>query len=181
MYTVRPAILLAATLLLGCTSEPTGFPLDDPSFSVNDQTVPFKATLEGVAQNPTGVVCPIGSFAGSFSLTGHASHMGKITGDGSGCTAFTGPGTFVFLASTNRLVAANGDELWLTLASGSGAVVGFGPNGPKLAWTAQKDVTGGTGRFAGATGHVTETGTQDGFTAPSVAVLEGRISRVGAR
>lgn len=176
MYPTRATVVLAATLLLGCTSEPTGFPLDDPSFSVHEQTVPFKAVINAVAQDPTGVVCPVGSFPASVSLTGRASHLGKLTGDGSGCTAFTGPGTFTFLASTNRLVAANGDELWLTLVSGGGAIVGVGPNGPQLEWTAEKDIVGGTGRFAGATGRVTETGTQDGFSAPAISFLKGRLS-----
>lgn len=166
--------------LLGCSSEPTGVMTDAPAFSIHDETVPFSAHLEGAAQDPSAVACPAGSFAGKFSLAGHATQLGDVAGDGSGCTAFTSQTTFVFLTADNTIVAANGDELWLTLVSGGGSVVGFDPtSGPKLAWTAVKDITGGTGRFAGATGRVTEVGTQDGFTAPSVAVLEGRITRVG--
>ena len=181
MDSIRITAAMAVSLLLGCSSEPTGVPMNGPAFSINDQTVPFRTELVGTAQDPSGVVCPPGSFAGKFSLAGHGIHLGDVAGEGSGCTAFTGPATFVFLAADNTIVAANGDELWLTLVSGGGSVVGFDPtSGPKLAWTAVKDITGGTGRFAGATGQVTEIGTQDGFFAPSVAVLEGWISRVGA-
>lgn len=153
---------------------------DALAFSINEQTVPFSAELIGTAQDASGVVCPGGSLPGKFSIAGHATHLGEVAGGGSGCTAFTSPTTFVFVESDNTIVAANGDELWLTLVSGGGSIVGFGASGPELAWTAEKDVIGGTGRFAGASGRVTEVGSQDGFSAPSVSVLEGRISRVGA-
>ena len=173
---------VAAIALLGCSSDPTDILTDAPAFSMHGQTIPFSAELEGTAQDPSDVICPAGSFAGKFSLSGRATELGDVAGDGSGCTAFTSQTTFVFLAANNTLVAANGDELWLTLVSGGGSVVGFDPtSGPKLAWTAEKDITGGTGRFAGATGRVTEVGTRDGFFAPSVSVLEGRISPVGAK
>lgn len=180
MYFIRITAVVAVALLLGCSPDPTAVMTDAPVFSINEQTIPFRAELIGTAQDASGVLCPGGSFPGKFSITGHATHLGEVAGDGSGCTAFTGQTTFVFLAADNTIVAANGDELWLTLVSGGGSIVGFGPSGPKLAWTVEKDVIGGTGRFAGATGRVTEVGTQDGFSAPSVSVLNGRISRVGA-
>lgn len=118
MCSMRITAIVAVTLLLGCSSEPTGVMTDDPAFSMHEQTVPFRANLEGTAQDPSDVVCPAGSFAGKFSLAGHATHLGLVAGDGSGCTLFTGPTAFVFLAAENRIVAANGDELWLTLVSG---------------------------------------------------------------
>jgi len=175
-------IAVAAIFFLGCSPGPTEVLTDAPTFSIHGQTIPFRANLRGTAQDPSDVVCPTGSFAGKFSLSGHATELGDVAGDGSGCTAFTSPTAFVFLAANNTIVAANGDELWLTLVSGGGSVVGFDPTrGPKLAWTAEKDIIGGTGRFAGATGRVTEVGTQDGSFAPSESILEGRISRVGAK
>ena len=182
MLSIRITAVAAATLLLGCSSDSTGVSPDAPMFSsVQGETLPFTAHLEGAARDPSGVTCPVGSFAGSFSLAGDATHLGDLTGAGSGCTAFTSPTTFIFLSAHNTLVAANGDELWFTLVSGGGAVTGFDPTtGPVLSWSAVKDITGGTGRFAGATGRVTEVGTQAGTAAPSLSIFEGTISRLGS-
>lgn len=124
--------------------------------------VPFKARLEAQSLLPSGVTCPAGSFPGKFSLVGNATHLGKFTGEGSGCSAFTSATTFVFTAAQNLYVAANGDEIWLALdpAAGGSGWIEVGASGPVLRWTANKIITGGTGRFAGATGSVVEVGWQ---------------------
>ncbi len=87
--------------------------------------------------------------AATVDSTGHLSHLGAVTGyfnvmfapSVSGFT-YTGTGTYV---------AANGDKLFVTL-TGSGTVTGTTGKS-----TDTDTITGGTGRFAGASGTYEET------------------------
>jgi hypothetical protein len=97
---------------------------------------PYKAS--GYA---TGSINPVsGTF--TFDGTEQVAHLGRATLHGEG--AFTGPTSTAFTAT---LVAANGDTLRL---SGSG-VITSGTTSTNL-----DTITGGTGRFAGASGELTE-------------------------
>jgi hypothetical protein len=84
--------------------------------------------------------------AGTFIIRGKANitHLGLVKVRGTG--SFTGPTTYAFTA---KLVAANGDKV---KTSSTGEVV----DGK---FTNHDTVTGGTGRFVGATGQSTTTGT----------------------
>jgi hypothetical protein len=87
--------------------------------------------------------------AATYESSGHLSHLGAVTGTGVQTIVFTGPNTLRF-TGTGITVAANGDELFATI-SGTGAV------SSSAAVTTQNTITGGTGRFAGATGAFTVT------------------------
>ncbi|MEO6445959.1 MAG: hypothetical protein ABIZ91_03840 [Gemmatimonadaceae bacterium] len=185
MRTLQATVALATLIAAGCSSDGVvGLQPDAALQAKSVHMVPFKANQSAEALPTTGVVCPAGSLPTKASPTGTGTHIGKYTGVSIACFAFTGPTTFDFVTGTNNVVAANGDELWFTLdpvARGHGAVV-FGPNGPSLTWSAEYDVTGGTGRFAGATGHVTVTGSRDLSTpgAPFLSDILGQVSSVGS-
>ena len=74
---------------------------------------------------------------------GHATHMGRITGEGRHCV--NGP---VFDYGVVVLVAANGDELYGTY---SGQFLGEEPDGT-VSVLSFEEYEGGTGRFANAVG-----------------------------
>lgn len=98
-------------------------------------------------------------------IEGTATHLGRFTGVGSTCVTsqvapdptppFTpaGPAPYATATFTNplwTLTAANGDELWLE-GPGATAVISLADNSLKGIGT--MEIIGGTGRFAGATGH----------------------------
>jgi hypothetical protein len=108
------------------------------------------------------------------------SHLGKGTFSHSFAVTLTGPTTFT-VVSTETFTAANGDRLFATFAGG-GVLTGFGV-GETAHITGTITITGGTGRFADASG--TLTGTFHAETLSSVGTtvvnrdtftVEGRIS-----
>ena len=151
----RPcAALFALTFLLA--QAPPARPHQNPS-------VPFKANITAVA---------VGSPCGTYTATGTAAHMGAITEFGSYCiVGVLGPGVFQ-LAGEGTQVAANGDTLTFTFEE----VVDL--SGSPLTGSATFNITGGTGRFAGATGGGTfaSTGTVAGDTFDLGIEYTGTIS-----
>lgn len=123
--------------------------------TAGDQARPFKGTATGQV---TGVG-PSGELV--ISYTGTATHLGKFTREE---RLFLNPdGTFT---GTIVFTAANGDELWLEFAGGF-----ISPTTAEGSYT----FTGGTGRFAGATGTAGfEAYTPDGLHV--TASFEGSIS-----
>ncbi len=129
--------------------------------------VPFRASFttefESVVAFPFATIAVIGE--------GHALHMGATTADTTDQTVnlLTGEGT-----ATYTLTAANGDTVVLAIEF----VTTFQPSG--VTFEGSYVVTGGTGRFAGATGSgsasgsATFTGPSNGFGSFSV---NGTISR----
>jgi hypothetical protein len=115
------------------------------SASAATHPLPFRATFSGTAQltSPTSA-----SFAGN----GSATHLGRVTTVGNavvtGLTNTICPAGFANTnVNTETLTAANGDTL--TIASDDeGCPTGPGQYHGTGHWT----VTGGTGRFSGATG-----------------------------
>jgi hypothetical protein len=81
--------------------------------------------------------------------SGHLSHLGRFTFHND-FTSFTvtGPDTFSFTL-TAIVVAANGDEIFTT-GTGTGTVTATGSES-----TLVSTITGGTGRFADASGTLT--------------------------
>jgi hypothetical protein len=123
------------------------------------QDRPFQGSLEGVANfNMTGreVRCRTMDlpFITESAGSGTATHMGRLTWSSSHCTEMPTsepPPYFVFERSQSTLVAANGDELYV---EGTGE-----QNDPldetdpqPMALVMYCTITGGTGRFANATG-----------------------------
>ena len=134
--------------------------------------VPFRASYSGTAT--------LNSAAGTalFTGTGIASHLGRST-NVNNITVLSGPvscpGGFAN-KNVETLTAANGDTLVLTgdhdeaCPTGPNAVHGTGD------WT----VTGGTGRFAGATGQGTFDGVADFNQGTFSFQLTGTISVPGS-
>jgi len=91
--------------------------------------------------------CPPTIFVSTGALTGTATHLGQFTGtsvDNVDIAAATSTGTL-------RLTAANGDQLFATTAGGEDQFVP--PNVSHVTLVAT--ISGGTGRFADATGTFT--------------------------
>jgi hypothetical protein len=70
-------------------------------------------------------------------------------------------------SNTTIYTAANGDQLFVTW-TGAGIV-----NGPDITFSGTETITGGTGRFAGASGSTWVSGTA------SFATLTGQFTSVG--
>lgn len=132
------------------------------------EQVPFKGSYEGV-DTGTPQVPPFAS--ATVEAEGNASHLGQIT--------FTqvvtvntatgaGSGTFV-------ITAANGDTVFGTIR---GQATFTPPN--MLAIVEVATITGGTGRFEGATGSFTVERLKNTVTGATIADFEGTISSPGA-
>jgi hypothetical protein len=130
--------------------------------------------LTGTGTGTTTVDFLTGATIADF--TGHISHLGAETGHDNLTLTITGADTFAY-SGGRTFVAANGDELF-SHVSGSGTFT------PTAAESTDTDtITGGTGRFAGATGTYTDTlsfvvvsVTATSQTSRFTTVLRGHIS-----
>jgi hydroxyethylthiazole kinase-like sugar kinase family protein len=119
----------------------------------------------------------LATLAATAEATGHISHLGAFTGHFDAVFTITGASTFTY-TGTGTDVAANGDKLFSTI-TGSGTLTS-----PTTAESTETDtITGGTGRFAGASGTYTETissvivsVTATTETSRFTAALKGQIS-----
>jgi hypothetical protein len=93
-------------------------------------------------------------FPGSTEGTARLSHLGKTSYSSTFAVTLTGPDTFT-ITGTQTLVAANGDRLFLSF-TGTGTFTPFGTGQTSEALVTYT-VTGGTGRFDGASGILTGT------------------------
>jgi hypothetical protein len=115
--------------------------------------------------------------AATSSFTGHICSLGAITGGDVVTFTVTGPTTFTY-TGTDTLVAANGNEVFSTL-TGSGAFTST----TTTQSTQVNTITGGTGRYADASGTFTETissvvvsVTATSETTDNAATFNGQIS-----
>ena len=127
LVVVAPEVAAAKA---GGTDRPWKGSLSGP-VTIDTSTVPFQATSEG---------------------TGTVAHLGKVTYRVDFTITPEADGTFT-LAGTVEFVAANGDQVF-TAFTGSAQ-----PTGPVAGTTATTNatITGGTGRFEGASGSITST------------------------
>ncbi len=113
---------------------------------------------------------------------GTATHVGRYTITNSHCLDLA---TGAFTGGTFTKTAANGDQLSGTYSGIGTVIVAPNPVG-EFAVNGTLTFTGGTGRFAGATGTVSMTGQESiDFTSlpfPTIInlVFNGSISSVGA-
>jgi hypothetical protein len=146
--------------------------------------VPMNGTINGVATlgTPTldpqthSVTVPVSSTG-----SGNLSHLGRVILSETHDTvvlASTGYTTSLIENGVATITAASGDQLDLTF-TGSGVKTANGFND-----TIDYTITGGTGRFAGATGsgviHSTDEAPISPTEIPFVFDLEGVISTVGS-
>jgi hypothetical protein len=151
------ASLIAGALLVGLAGP----------VSAGDQ-VPFKGSLEGSA-----TVTPLGGpmVAVQIDASGTATYLGRFELQAPHVVnqaTLTGVGTYL-------LTAANGDTITADLAGTARMVEP--PN--VIAITETATVTGGTGRFAGATGSIQVERVFNRATGVTTGTLEGWISISG--
>lgn len=141
-------------------------------------TVPFRGSAVTVDQ-PMGppTDCPESAQWRYTSVgTGNLAHLGKVDVVVTHCSWLTGPTTGAFSAADVVFTAANGDTLTMD-HSGTFVLGAFGPDGPTTSdvegtWT----ITGGTGRFAGATGSGTLGGVGDLLAGTMPATWDGTMT-----
>ncbi len=159
--------------------------------SAPPQTRPMKMHLAVELGDPVQTPLPECLVAHVSSvITGHATHLGEVRGVGSTCIQtlqpdanppFLPPGqppyaTAQFTNPSWVLTAANGDELWLE-ATGI-AVLGVNPADGSFASLAARGthrITGGTGRFEGATGELETRAVNEDAQGPDDVRSEGWI------
>jgi len=155
-YTVRFAI--AALTAIGITA-----PL------AAGEKVPFRGRFAGIAK-PLAINPPI--VTAIASGRGVATHLGLFLFENPH-TANVATGQ---LAGTFNLLAANGDKIF---ADFSGQASPTSTSGVRLV-VGTATVTGGTGRFAGATGSFMIQRLFDSLNSTTVGSFEGTISSPGA-
>ena len=136
--------------------------------SAGDQ-VPFKGSLSGSA-----TITPLGGpiVAVHLEATGTATYLGRFSLDAPHVVnqaTLTGVGTYT-------LTAANGDTVTASLAGTARMVEP--PN--VIAITETATITGGTGRFEGATGSIQVERVFNRATGVTTGSLEGWISTPGS-
>ena len=152
--------IFLGTLLYACTdsSNILGNELQTEIASENlnqphEETVPFKATFLGEYQ-PFGDRCE-GALNVIVDAVGEGTHIGRSTVHFDFCGVPMYDGSFVYFDTETILVSANGDELY---ATGEGIVIpGRTPDHPQYVTSYWRDkffITGGTGRFKGASGEL---------------------------
>jgi hypothetical protein len=99
----------------------------------------------GIAKGTTTVNLITG--AGTTVNIGYFLGIGLFTGNSNSIFAYTGPNTFSS-TGTGTLVTANGNDLFIT-TSGTGTL-----KGTAVTATTVDTITGGTGRFEGASGQI---------------------------
>lgn len=106
----------------------------------NAKERPFKAVFAGYASWAPDGECPEPFLRTYSDLEGNATHLGLSLYEADHCTALVPEGE-------GRLVAANGDEIAFTYVAPM-----IQPPGPVIVMQGPHTVTGGTGRFEGASG-----------------------------
>ena len=126
--------------------------------------VPFKVTaVTKVTAEVPGTFPVLATIITEGS--GTSTHQGKITVDGEVTLTWTPSG--ILIEGTGTSIGANGDAIYTSLSALSTAEPG------NLEGTFE--ITGGTGRFAGATGSGTVVGTLNEAGDAQTAVYEGTI------
>jgi hypothetical protein len=103
---------------------------------------PLRGTESGIT---TG---DLATSAASADFTGHLTHLGTYTGHSTVTVTFTGPSSFT-ASGTGTMVAANGEELFVDI-TWTGTFTAT-----TIQTTVVRTITGGTGRFADASGALT--------------------------
>jgi hypothetical protein len=134
--------------------------------------VPLKGSDVGGFTLTPGGVCASGWFQVDINGAGNATHLGRYT---YGAIECFNPTTGAF-AGSFTLTAANGDKVDGTYAGQVSATLD--PN--VAAYSEQAIVTGGTGRFAGATGTLEINGLANLATGEYSQTLSGDLTSPGA-
>jgi hypothetical protein len=134
-----------------------------------------RSTFEGRCSIPSDYII-------AFSGTGRATHLGGVTAVFEHCSRMdvdmsTGAVEFEYGDGQMMMLAANGDELWGTYSDGTGELMTDG----NVAWSDTFTLTGGTGRFVGASGSGHDTGTTHSVTGWTLWAMKGTITYDASR
>jgi hypothetical protein len=173
MKTMRYLVLAVCVLATACAREMPASPTSSTNAAVGSaqteakggQQLPFNGSLEAVEKD---VVVPPNLLVNGTG-TGTANHLGRFTATFS-TTVNLGTGSAT--GGIFKFVAANGDHLDATF-TGQGTPTGQ-PNVASIVEIAT--ITGGTGRFADATGAFTIHRIVDQATGVSSGSFEGTIN-----
>jgi hypothetical protein len=164
---VRAALTAAAIAFVALTSLAGPLAAD----AAAGAGVPFKGSVSGIETNSGGF--PFIDIQGTG--TGEATHLGRYTYDNPHTVNLLtrhGCGTWTFTAANGDTVTASG--------CGDATVVSGTPPTAILSIVETGNITGGTGRFDGATGSFTVTRLLDGATGQTTGSFTGTISSPGA-
>jgi hypothetical protein len=174
----KPAAELLIPLLLACLAAVF---ISAPTPAAASETVPFNGTVAGFNESQSGTECEPSIHVINF---GNANQLGAFTGSAEFFIRPCEPNpdlceNNIPYTGTFDWFAANGDEIY-------GTFEGYlCPTETPGVYDNHEtaDVTGGTGRFANATGHFELGGEVDFTTDPPsfVAPWEGTISSVGSK
>jgi hypothetical protein len=171
------AIVTPALVVLAAACENGTPDLAAPEVSLAraaaSEMVPFKGTFT-MQLTPADVGrCGDNELGASITKVGHATHLGRFTAFSTQCF---NPNTGEITQGETVFTGANGDQLSVAY---SGQV---SPTGSPSVFAVDLDltVTGGTGRFAGASGNMTGVG-ESTATGAGSASLEGVISSPGSK
>jgi hypothetical protein len=160
MSTVSRLITLAATFLCAAL-----FAVPAAASVTVPITLKYAGTFEVTQGNPS----PCEGVPITDTLAGTSSHLGLITATYPHCVNFAA-NTF---SGTATFEAANGDQLLVLLRGSAGDPTCTTNCAVNFTGT----ITGGTGRFQGAEGTLTGTGTVDLSASTIKAALTGTINK----
>lgn len=185
--------LIAPVLLLGCESATTPAEPDNTSAPelparfgrADGERLPVRGkyhmtntALFAPAEAGSEPRCDAeGLFTIVFEFEGRGSHFGRFIGNASNCTPFPIPGPVPIQDGIFDLASANGDRLFGTYEGAQAEVDAEGTAVFETAFI----ITGGTGRFAGASGMYDDLGSISFVTGEASATFDGWITYHAAR
>lgn len=174
-----PALLVGLAALVACDS-PTApalgvdaVSMSAPSRAGGTVMVPF-SLRQSNRPAPDAVLVPCTPLEAGVALpsrivgTGVATHLGKVTSIRTAATCAVSAEGVLTISGSVVHTAANGDQLFATFTA---------TITPEGIMHISATFTGGTGRFAHATGSVSGRGTFDARSGSGVATVTGVISR----
>ena len=163
------AALIAAVLLAACSESSVLEPSQTPSLDASESrpaggTCTFVSTVLPPQPGQPANVRRV-----HLDALCQLMHLGRTIGSAEGTTTLTPTGSV--LANSTTYTAANGDQLFVTF-NGTGTP----PVNGVVSFSGTEAVTGGTGRFAGASGSLARAGSASLLTQTGEFETSGSLS-----
>jgi hypothetical protein len=171
--------LAAVSLLVGCDQSSAVSPSAASSADIPVATAagarPWKESYHSTGTITADAQCASPLLLGSYRGGGTATHTGKYDIVNSHCL---NPATGALTNGTFLKTAANGDQLFGTYEGSASVIQAPAPIGI-FDITGTLTFTGGTGRFTGATGTTTMTGTEQADFSQTPIATQDVLTMVG--